>query len=223
MFSGDSNADVKHEHIHYHFQAGEKKYPGTQVNTPAKPTYPSHAVVNYLDVEHDSGSSSSYPDQTFQDRRGSYTNNNPAASSPSLVYSKVVKIEENSPYTHPDFIYRHNDDIPKIGKSTVEGIEITDETNNTSARSKDKFYFPITPKREDGKVETDLVTQSNRGKFVFIDTFPFFRRVARIDDTTKRNDQFSKDEMVTKEHSMEDDNNTRKAVKHTDKNSRRML
>ena len=178
--------------------------------------------MNYLDVEHGGGGSSSFAAQTFQDRRGSYSNNNKASSSPSLIYSKVVKVEENSPYSHPDFIYRHNDETPKIGKSTDDGIEISDEANTTSTASKKDFYFPIKPKREEGKVETELVAPHTGGKFVFTDTFPFFKRVARIDDTTPLNEQLLQDEMTT-EIVMEDIESTTKEVEHIDKSSRRML
>ena len=126
-----SKPDVKHEHVHYHFQAGDKKFPNTQShhNSKSKPVNPSYAIVNYLDVEHGRNGNPGYQPQTFQDRRGAYSNNNNEASSPSLVYSKVVKIEENnSPYSHPDYLYRHNDhNLGKIG--TVSYTHLTLPTN----------------------------------------------------------------------------------------------
>ena len=224
-----SKPDVKHEHVHYHFQAGNKKFQDSHShhNSNAKPVNPSYAIVNYLDVKDGHNGNTAYQPQTFQDRRGTYLNNNNEASSPSLVYSKVVKIEQTStPYSHPDYLYRHNDgNLGHIGKSTDDGVEIKEEENNSTATTTNKsnFYFPVSPKRENGKVETKLVTPDTGGKYIFTDTFPFFKRVARIDDTGKPNQQVMNNEKNATETTEDGGGDIIKNLKHADKNSRRIL
>ena len=191
-----SKPDVKHEHIHYHFQAGEKKIHDSnhnQATIKPKPINPSYAIVNYLEDGRsylDGSGSSGYQPQAFQDRRGVYSNNNKADSSPSLVYSKVVKIEGKSPYAHQNYLYRNDDPNMKLGKQTEDGIELPEEvengtstTTNPTTTKRSNFYFPVSSKREEGKVETKLVTPELGGKFIFTDTFPFFKRVTRLDDS----------------------------------------
>ena len=205
------------------------QFPNTQShhNSKPKPVNPSYAIVNYLDVEQGRNGNSGYQPQTFQDRRGTYSNNNNEASSPSLVYSKVVKIEENnSPYSHPDYLYRHNDqNLGKIGKSTDNGIEITEDEKNitTTTTAKNNFYFPVSPKRENGEVDTKLVTPDAGGKYIFTDTFPFFKRVARIDDAVKPNKEMTNNRTTAYKNVEEGGGYSSKDFKHTDKNSRRIL
>ena len=231
-----SKPDVKHEHIHYHFQAGEKKIHGPSHNhatVKPKPINPSYAIVNYLEDgrSYAQGSGSSgYQPQAFQDRRGIYANNNKADSSPSLVYSKVVKIEGKSPYANPNYLYRNDDPNMKLGKQTENGIELPAEVENGTSTTaiptttkKSNFYFPVSSKREEGKVETKLVTPELGGKFIFTDTFPFFKRVARLDDSIQ-----AKQEKLGKEHSSvasDEDRfqNLSKSGTTMDKNSRRIL
>ena len=235
--------DVKHEHIHYHFQAGEKKFPESHPHQShpiqrEKPRDPSYAIVNYLDVESDGGSSYNYGSQGFQHRGGTIENNNNPSSTPSLVYSKVVKIEDHSPYNSqvPSFVYQdNNDNSLKIGKSTDEGIELIEEDNmlknksNTSVPSNEnKFYFPVSSQRKDGMVDTDLVTPEVGGKFIFTDVFPFFKRVSRIDDTVKIIDdtiERIKNVATATERNLMvmATENTITNIKRMDKNSRRML
>ena len=231
-----SKPDVKHEHIHYHFQAGEKKVHDSSHNhatVKPKPINPSYAIVNYLEDgrSYAQGSGSSgYQPQAFQDRRGTYSNNNKADSSPSLVYSKVVKIEGKSPYAHPNYLYRNDDPNMKLGKQTEDGIELPAESENGTSTTasptttkKKNFYFPVSSKREEGKVETKLVTPELGGKFIFTDTFPFFKRVARLDDSI----QSKQEELGNEQSSGADDKdrfqNLSRSGSTMDKNSRRIL
>ena len=235
--------DIKHEHIHYHFQAGEKKFPESQPHQShpvqrEKPRDPSYAIVNYLDVESDGSSSYNYGSQGFQHRGSTIENNNNPSSTPSLVYSKVVKIEDHSPYNSqaPAFVYQDYDNSLKIGKSTDEGIELIEEGDRLKNNSKtsvpssgNKFYFPVSSQRKDGMVDTDLVTPEVGGKFIFTDVFPFFKRVSRIDDTIKKIDDtieaIKNVAATTTERNLMimATENTITNIKRVDKNSRRML
>ena len=231
-----SKPDVKHEHIHYHFQAGEKKLHGSNHNHPKatpKPINPSYAIVNYLEDGRsylNGGASPGYQPQTFQDRRGAYSNNNNADSSPSLVYSKVVKIEGKSPYANQNYLYRNDDQNIKLGKTTGDGIELPEELENITSTTtsptttkKNNFYFPVSSKREEGKVETKLVTPELGGKFIFTDTFPFFKRVARLDDPVGSG-QDKLENKVSKGNNDDDHSaNIDETVATIDKNSRRIL
>ena len=73
-------------------------------------------------------------------------------------------------------------------------------------------------------METKLVTPELGGKFIFTDTFPFFKRVARLDDSIQ-----AKQEQLGKEHysSVANDEdrfqNLSKSGTTMDKNSRRIL
>ena len=244
--------DIKHEHIHYHFQAGEKQFPESHPHQThpiqrEKPRDPSYAIVNYLDVESDGSSSYNYGSQGFQHRGGTIENNNNPSSTPSLVYSKVVKIEDHSPYNSqaPSFVYQDYDNSLKIGKSTDEGIELIEEDHMLKNNSKtsvpsneNKFYFPVSSQRKDGMVDTDLVTPEVGGKFIFTDVFPFFKRVSRIDDTIKTIDgtieaikkiddtiEAINNVATTTERNLMimATENTITNIKRVDKNSRRML
>ena len=228
-----SKPDVKHEHFHYHFQAGDKKIHDSNHHhqkPKAKPINPSYAIVNYLDVQRDGSGSSGYQPQTFQDRRGVYSNNNKADSSPSLVYSKVVKIEGKSPYTQPDYLYRNDDQNIKLGKRTGDGIELPEEfenitktTPNTITTTKNNLYFPVSSKREEGKVETKLVTPELGGKFIFTDTFPFFKRVARRDDSIDSNKEMNENAATSETKNEKHTQGQNRVVASIDKNSRRIL
>ena len=231
-----SKPDVKHEHIHYHFQAGEKKIHGSSHNhatVKPKPINPSYAIVNYLEDGRSysqAGGSSGYQPQAFQDRRGAYSNNNKADSSPSLVYSKVVKIEGKSPYAHSNYLYRNDDPNMKLGKQTEDGIELPEESENVTLTTssptttkKNNFYFPVSSKREEGKVETKLVTPELGGKFIFTDTFPFFKRVARLDDSIPSEQEKKENEHSSGANNEDRTQNFNKSGTKMDKNSRRIL
>ena len=72
-------------------------------------------------------------------------------------------------------------------------------------------------------METKLVTPELGGKFIFTDTFPFFKRVARLDDTVDAGQE--KLENIESRRTNDEDHteNVDDTVAKIDKNSRRIL
>ena len=72
-------------------------------------------------------------------------------------------------------------------------------------------------------METKLVTPELGGKFIFTDTFPFFKRVARLDDHVGSG-QDKLENKISKGNNDDDHSaNIDETVATIDKNSRRIL